>query len=486
MILLRKDIRYLTMDNMILHLKQKTKLNNIINNNKNLLSIYSILLVAAIILRSDLIQNIIGIILNCVLILILINKFKIDDKRFKVLSYLILLLNIILIYWGYFSSIKLGFDDGLITGKIGEFVYNDTSNYYYGSEGMIYIWKNEFINWISGNSSKTAYFYGFYNFFVIWNAILRIIFGDSLNFMILIKLQFSIASIFFLYKISLRILNLKYSRLSVLIMNIFPGYLLVNMSLLRDNLMLFLILYATYIIIEYECSLTRKLLIKFILIIAVLTYMRVYIGIALSIALVVYFYWGKIKSYKDIKGLKKIILSLGIIILIVGFICLKMGYGFLGIDLIMNAGSELPRFDESKLETPFKFVFWLFYHLFFGGRGNFDFSGYIGNFMNSTSNIFIIAIALPSLIAIFLKKNSVNFNYYRYVVMTLVLSLLTSGIVVFTFSSIIPRLYIAWFWSQIIVFLGLMQNLEGYNKLYKWFKILYSIYIVICVLFILK
>lgn len=454
-------------------------------NNKVLIYFYILILLLCVVFRNNLFQNVAMITLSVTLVLILINKFEITDKKFKIICFGIVALNIILIYWGNYESIKLGFSDGLVQGQIGEYIYNDTYNYYYGSEGMLYLWKNDFFTWIKGDSSKSAYFYGFYNFYVIWNAIIRVFFGSNLNIMIFLKFQFSIVSIFLMYKVAKKILSDKYSRGVVIVANIFPGYLLVNISLMRDSLIAFLVLLATYILVMYEECLDKKKIIYLLVTIILLSYMRIYIGITLALGLGVYFYFNKI-NFRECENIKKLIGFFLIIFLIVGFVAYFMGYGFLGYDLIFNASTELPRFNADRVTSIGSIVFWTLYHSFLGGRVFFDYSGYIGNFLNSISNVFIMSIASLNLFVIFLKRDKVNVRTFKFILFTFIFSLATAGIVVFTFSSIVPRLYIAWFWAQVIVFFSIFQYLEENCKFHKKIIYIYILYVLFSIFLLMK
>ena len=201
---------------------------------KVLILMYLILLGLCILTKSNEFKNIMLIVASFLFIFILSEYFKIKNQRFKIICIIIVAINILIMYLGYYQSIKMGYLNGLIRGNLGLFTYFDTSNYYIESSRLVDLWNNGgFKYWIHGNLDKGNMFYGYYNFFVIWNCILKIIFKCGLNTLILIKLQFSIINIFLLYQISKIYLNEKYSMISVLLFNIFPGYLLVNISLCK-------------------------------------------------------------------------------------------------------------------------------------------------------------------------------------------------------------------------------------------------------------
>ncbi|OSB16861.1 hypothetical protein B2H94_11775 [Clostridium sporogenes] len=451
--------------------------------NKAIYMLYIFILILCSLVRINLIQNILIILSSFILLIILNIKFKIKDSKFKLVSSVIVIINIALIYFNYYTSIRLRFSDGLVYGVVGDSKYLDTWNYYYESKHLADLWMNgQFVDWIKGNVLKGEAFYGYYNFFVIWNAALRILFGDNLILLIIIKYQFSIGGIYLLYKISNEFLTSKYSRLAVVLMNFFPGFLLVNISLMRDNLVYLFILYVSYLVIINKNMDKKNWLIwfKILISIAIITYMRVYIGIMLAISLLIYYIMGKL----NLKRLIAVSFILILSILVVGGVTYKLGYGFLGKDLILNADS-LERWNPEKISSPIKFIFWSIYYIFFGGKLIGSFHTYIGNVLNLMTPIFISIFILPTFLVIFTKKNDKKTNHF--ILFSFIFSILSGGIVFFIFTGIVPRLYICWIWANIIIFCCLLKNImEMSSRVRSLLLVQYIFYVVIILLYIVN
>lgn len=443
--------------------------------------IYFLFIIAAMFFRIPEIQNILLIMACFILNYSLYKRLKIDDKKLYISSLILIFANILFIYISYYNAIHLGFSDGLLYGQVGNNLYYDTWEYYYQSKEVSDFWLHgNFIFYFTGGIGKNFVKRGSYNYFILWNAFLNVLFGDNINSLIIIKYQFSIISIYLLYMISIQFLDKKYARLSVLLMNLFPGYLVVTTQLMRDNILFFFILAASYLVIINKDNENNKksFWIIFIILIAIITYLRIYIGVILGAFLLLYYLKGKI----NIRNLILFSLLMMITIFIVGKITEWLGYGFLGSEILSNQDAiESGRWEAQKASSPIKLALWTFYTLFTGGRSMLS-TTYFASFqeiLNTISPLFISIFILPTLLIIFIKKN--NKKNTNFILFSLFYSFFSSLIIYYYFTGIVPRLYICWIWSQLIIFAYIAQELSKQNGI---LKILSAIEYILYIIFI--
>ncbi len=461
------------------------KINNKLYNSQ-LYIVYFIMLTLAIVIRIPILQYIILIICCYILNFIIYHRFNIKDKKFYYIVFLIIAVNIFLIFFNYYQAVKLGFSDGLLHGDVGDFFYSDTWQYYYESKELLNIWNNGgFILWLTGNLSK-GNGYGYYHFFNIWNSFVEILIGDDLNSLIIFKFQFSILSTYILYNISIEFLKFKYARVAVILMSFFPGYLLVNTQLMRDNIIYFLVLLVSYKVIKNKYSMlkTKKSsLVTIILLIILITYIRFYIGIIIGISIAFYKLLGNIK-------IKQIVIFLICSVLFIyafGKISEVLGWGFMGMSLIQSGDLSGSQWLADRVSTPSKLVFYSFYNIFTGGRAPIKQMTYytILDFFNIISPLFIAMLVLPTvfMIPILIKKEKVKYFFILSICISMGMGIITT----YGFTMIISRLYINWIWSQIILFLYIIQYYSMKNREIKNFMLLiYLIYILNVGIFFVK
>ncbi|WP_168190161.1 glycosyltransferase family 39 protein [Caloramator sp. E03] len=410
-------------------------------------------------------------------------KLKIEDIKFYLLTIFIIIFNLSLIYIAYCNAKKLGFSDGLLYGQVGNNLYYDSYGYYYQSKIVSDLWKNRnFISYFTGGIEKKYIDRGIYNYFILWNSLLNILFGNDLNSLIIIKYQFSIISNLFLYKISNEFLQPKYSRIVVLLMNLYPGFIYINIDLMRDNIILFLILFASYLVIVNNNQDNKnnefKIWKLFIFLIGIITYIRIYIGILLGLTLIIYYLYDKL----SLKKIIQLIILIIAIIFIVGKITEFMGYGFLAVNILSNKENiELGRWQPYKANSPIKLILWSLYFVFTGGRANIS-NIYINSLfeiLNTISPIFIIIFIMPTFL-IFLFKNKKQNK--KIILFSFLYSSASAIVVFYYFTGIIPRLYICWLWTQLIIFGMVLENITKLSKNIKLIcKIEYIIFIIFCV-----
>lgn len=415
-------------------------------------------MILAMFLRIPFLQDMFLIIACLSLTVLLMKRLNISDKRFLLLTIGITCLNIALIYAAHFNSIALGFPEGLLHGKVGNNLYNDSWGYFNQSLELSKAWLNGgFISYITGRMDSNFVERGIYNYFIIWNSVLNVFFGNNPVILILIKYQFSIGSMFLLYKIALSFLQPKFARITVLLMNIYPGYLLVNADLMRDNIILFFILLVSYLVIKHkdDKEISTSFWIKFISLIILLTYIRIYIGLILGFSLLAYYFCGKISKNQ----IYKLIIILLAVILTVGILSMVLGYGFLGIKVLTSKSFvSSTRWNPAKASNPVKLIFWSLYTILIGGRTIFStiYTKSILEILNTVSPLFINIFIAPTFIIFFMKKTFSKQKYF--IIFSFIYPILIGTFIYYIYTGIISRLYICWIWAQIITFACILQR----------------------------
>lgn len=163
----------------------------------------------------------------------------------------------------YCNNISLGYKDGILFGDIVNTHFCDEYKYFTDSQ----ILHNHFINgdfskWINKQLPVYEFVdpqnhpsYGNYNFFVLVLTGLRMLGITSVLDFILIKLLVFIPTAIFLYKLSRIYLNEKLSLIAVVIFSLLPGYILTNVLLMRDNIIILIITLLLYYILSKKCNL---------------------------------------------------------------------------------------------------------------------------------------------------------------------------------------------------------------------------------------
>ena len=147
----------------------------------------------------------------------------------------------------YFNNLNKGYEYGILYGDILKSHFCDEYKYFVDSDILLNHLKNgEFTNWLHGTLPTYEFIdisghpsYGNYNIFVILLTLLKAIGINSTLNLILFKLVFYIPTSLMLYKLSRRFLSEKASMLSLVLFSAFPGYLLTNTLLMRDNIIVF-------------------------------------------------------------------------------------------------------------------------------------------------------------------------------------------------------------------------------------------------------
>ncbi|NFS95151.1 MULTISPECIES: hypothetical protein [unclassified Clostridium] len=370
-------------------------------------------------------------------------------------------------YISYYQILNLGFEDGLARDYVFKINYWDDYHYYYESEILINYWLDgNFMKWLSG-IAPTKLFYGYYNIFVIYNGILKILIGNNLISLIIFKLQFTIGSIYLLYLISKEYLNYKFAIIPVILMNIFPAYIQSNICLIRDNLILFFSLLIFYKIVFKKENIFR-LSMYIIFLIALRSYVAIFI-IILSIS-----YRYVILEKLKIKTLIAYFFISLLLILLIGLFLEKQGYGFLALEKMRKIweNTKTMEWTTKSVLAPESLITYNLKSLFLGNRISSSqyFSPFIYDWLIGLSYLFIPIFCLPTLM-VFISNDKVirQFNSGIFI-----MAFIIHYLIIFVFGWSVPRLFLPWIWGQFILFTYLVKWLwKNFNKYFVISIIMY-------------
>lgn len=149
-------------------------------------------------------------------------------------------------YWQYYNALHLGFQDGILSGYIGDNLYDDTAFYYDESVQLSENLRTQsWLEYLKGESDLGGY-YGPYNLYVLWNAILCLVFGENVTLWVLVKMVFTVASYVYLFLLCRLWMNETNALWAVFVYAVFPGNILANVTLMRDNIMSLLVIFFYY------------------------------------------------------------------------------------------------------------------------------------------------------------------------------------------------------------------------------------------------
>ena len=196
-------------------------------------------------------------------LLLLINyyiykKYK-YNKRLYIISIMFIIVNFIFIHAIYYNNLALGYEDGIVFGDKLGLLATDEYKYYMESEHLSYHLKytggikaylrGDFATYPFKVDNKP---YGIYNEFVIILSFLKFFGVTKLVDLIGLKLIFTVINTYLIYSISRKFLSEKRSYVAVILVNLAPAYILVNATLLRDNIILMFILGLTLLTLKRE------------------------------------------------------------------------------------------------------------------------------------------------------------------------------------------------------------------------------------------
>lgn len=355
----------------------------------------------------------------------------------------------------YFNNLNKGYEYGILYGDILNSHFCDEYKYFVDSDILLnHLKSGEFINWVQGTLPTYEFIdisghpsYGNYNIFVILLTILKAIGINSTLNLILFKLVFYIPTALMLYKLSKRFLSEKASMLSVILFSAFPGYLLTNTLLMRDNIIVFLVIAILYSLFN------KKVNIKvFIPSLVLLLFFRSYLVLVFAASVfITYKNTDKLISLKDILFL---VLSLVVIYIFTNFnFGLNHSNVFFSFYQIIALQENFASFYGTGIFSIIKLLISTCIQIVFVPLyTNFITSGYIYLAIFSISNIFKIVFSLlfgaRFLTLIFEKPKKEIIHLMKF---TFYFTLFTSLIVMAKDGYIITRITLIWMPLFIII-----------------------------------
>lgn len=211
--------------------------------------------------------TIINILLTIALSYLLFVK-KLDNKKLFKLSVIVIALTSFIAILIYYQNLYYNYEFGILYGNIynthfcDEYRYFQDANILYDhlvNDGFSSLFNKTLPPWefmdLSGHPG-----FGNYNIFVILLALLKFVgYKTTLDF-ITVKLIILPITLYFAYKLFKLYLNEKNALIGIGVLSLFPGYLLLNSILLRDNIIILFIIIAFYIILNTNIRLSVKLL----------------------------------------------------------------------------------------------------------------------------------------------------------------------------------------------------------------------------------
>ena len=185
-------------------------------------------------------------------------KYK-YSKMLYIISIIFIIINFIFIHLIYYNNLLLGYENGIVFGDKLRLLATDEYKYYMESEhlfhhlkysgGMDAYLRGDFATYPFKVDNKP---YGIYNEFVFILGVLKYFGVTKLVDLIGIKLIFTVINTYLIYSIARKFLNEKRSYIAVIIVNLAPAYMLINVTLLRDNIILTFILGVVLLILKRD------------------------------------------------------------------------------------------------------------------------------------------------------------------------------------------------------------------------------------------
>lgn len=384
--------------------------------------------------------------------------FKTTRKMF-VISMMLAGFFISIAYWQHSNAVSLGFSDGLLRGTIGSNLYDDIGFYYDESIELGENLKvNSWLTYFSGNFQHTGY-YGPYNLYVFWNAVLYLFLGENVLIWVVFKMIFSVLSMFYLYLIAKNFLNEYYSILVVILFSVFPANVLATVTLMRDNIMAFLCILFFYILIRHKNEKITFFYLKLACIFLISFILRGY-SIVLFLPCILYFQIMRIRSVKQatlVVVSTCILVYIGVVSLDIEFI----SHSFVAIqaakDFLATGGTwSVVESRSSGVNS----VIFAFYYTVFGSSpksGMFELSA-IQELLNYLSYLFlniILGISVISIVFIFMNK---IINKSILIIIGVITPIIYLGLYTYVFGGPVPRIYNLTIWINIIMLALFFQH----------------------------
>lgn len=354
---------------------------------------------------------------------------------------LYIILNILLIYFVTFQARELGFDNGILKGEINGISYYDAATYY---DNIIsinnYSLKDFFIIFLENIKSGNK----LYNIFTYYNLLVCKIFGNGIVTLLLVKFSFTVISLHTIIKIA-KTINIKNTNIPMIIFSVYPGLLLANVSLLRDNIILFFLTIAILNAILYKKYNNKKSLLWILISCVFLAMMRIYVIGALVIAFFL------VSKFNNLSKLLKKIFLFFLVLLCINFISIKLGYGVMGLKYINKYMNQMGIL-SGIIQTFIRII--IGYKMVFSSLSG----GIICNVFVVLSPIYIIIINFVFLMKIILKKihidKRISLFYFSFAFINGLFMVLRDGI-------IIERIYIMWLWIPCFYIFKVKRNKLG-------------------------
>lgn len=370
-----------------------------------------------------------------------------------------------------FNNAKsLGFDDGFIYGIIGQFNYSDTKNYYDEAQEIVRIWKSHYLLlWLAGDYPHFG-FYGPYHAANILYAVMMVVFGDSVIFLILLKTVFNICSIYLLYQITLGLLKFE-TILPLILFNLFPAYIAVSSNLMRDNIIVFLVLAVFWSFMEIIKKPALSISLFFLINAILLFFFRSYALAALLFTLLIYI------------GVNTKNLKLRVCLFLGGGLSLYYVFASTGI-VIDTSQFTATRWLEGRSEG-INLLFYSFYYRFLGavpaiGMKNLITVTELTEYFSQFYANFTLPFVLIGLLWL-LRGYGDEVNRKLLLISGFLFSFTLIILITYVFGSVIYRLYCMWFWLDCILVVALFKNVQGLNKSILGLSVISCSMILICI-----
>jgi hypothetical protein len=425
---------------------------------ENRLLLFAIICLALAIALNGILQNvaIIGSLFYFSFYLSLV--FKVN-KKFTGFVTVIIIAYVSLMYLQFKNAIDLGFPDGLLEGWVNEKLYHDTNMYYYESLDLANIFHTDLALWLSGYY-PTYGFYGPYNIYNIYTAMLMNLYGQDINTLILLKMFWTVASLYILYSLSRDYFKITKPELVVVLFSICPAYILMSITLMRDNVFVLLIMGIVYYYYNAFVG-SRITWLKMTILIACCGILILFRGFAvvIPIALLIHYLLSQKLSLKTI-----IALFFMVFIGAFGFLLLLNKYeaaaklAFAGLEYD-NSGAWF-----SDRTQGIRIFIYSMYYYFLGYTADFSamISPVVSETYNNLSAIYLNIINITATISLiyFFVSPIKAFDRKFLLVVGFIVPYVFLCFYTFGFGAVIPRIYLMWSWIQCIIIILAQQHLS--------------------------
>ena len=362
-------------------------------------------------------------------------KKKINRKIYIFIN-IYILINIILILIATLQAKEWGFSLGILHGGVKGIEYNDAYNYYNNIIDNYNVNLTDYLKNFIVNIKSDNYIY---NVFILYNLVISKIFGLSIEVLLISKLIFTVLSIYLIVFIC-DILGIKRKLLAISFFSFYQGYLYININFLRDNFIVFFVIFIIYFYLRlYKSKVLNKkeiilILVGFLFLIVLRLYSAVILGGCL-------FLFSKTKNKKQLRI--KIIMAI-VAILIVNQLSIIFGYGILGFNYI-NSYVNNVGYINAIAQTIIRLL------IGFRVIGTALSSGLISNFLVMISPIYISLINIILFILILRKKVILNKLNMKILSFYFIFAFLNGLILVLRDQIIVERIYAMWIWMIALV-----------------------------------